>query len=154
MHIRRAEVGDIAGIFSVRTRVVDNHMTVSELAEIGVTPTSLPAMLEGAGCGWVAFEGASLVAFAMANAPQSTIFALFVLPAYENRGLGRRLMHEAEQWLCSQGCTQIWLETDANAQVRANGFYRHLGWQACERTEAGDRVFRKDLGRHTSAELA
>lgn len=145
MQIRRAEVGDIEGIFSVRTRVVENHMTHAELAEIGVTATALPAMLDGPGCGWVALDGASVVAFAMANAQQASIFALFVLPAYENRGLGRRLLHAAEQWLRAQGCLHLWLETDANDHVRAHGFYRHLGWRACEQTAAGERVFRKDL---------
>jgi GNAT superfamily N-acetyltransferase len=64
----------------------------------------------------------------MANALEATVFAMFVRPAFEGHGLGRILMKEAEQWLFAQGCTEIWLLTDANRHVRANGFYRHLGW--------------------------
>lgn len=37
-------------------------------------------------------------------------------------------MAEAEQWLFARGCAQIWLETDSDRAVRANGFYLHLGW--------------------------
>jgi GNAT superfamily N-acetyltransferase len=53
---------------------------------------------------------------------------MFVRPGYEGQGLGRVLMHEAEDWLYSCGCEQIWLLTGSEEGLRASGFYRHLGW--------------------------
>lgn len=128
MKIRHALPADIPAVFEVRTGVRENHMSMAELAEIGVTPDTLSGMLEGDGCGWVAEEEGRVLAFAMADAADATVFALFVRDGCEGRGLGRLLMAEAEQWLFARGCAQIWLETDSDRAVRANGFYRHLGW--------------------------
>jgi len=86
-------------------------------------------MLDGEGRGWVAEENGRIVAFSMADAAQATIFAMFVQPGYEGKGLGRALMDEAERWLFARGCDEIWLLTDRNPRVRANGFYQHLGWR-------------------------
>lgn len=128
MKIRLALPADIPAVFEVRTGVRENHMSMAELAVIGVTPDTLSGMLEGDGRGWVAEEEGRVLAFAMADAADATVFALFVRDGCEGRGLGRLLMAEAEQWLFARGCAQIWLETDSDRAVRANGFYRHLGW--------------------------
>lgn len=128
MTIRIATPADVAGMFEVRTQVRENHMSFAELAELGITPQSLPAMLSGSGRGWVACDEGRVVAFAMADASDATLFALFVHRSHEGKGLGRQLMQAAEIWLGAQGCRKIWLLTDADTRVRANGFYRHLGW--------------------------
>lgn len=126
--IRAADANDIPGIFEVRTSVRDNHMTLTELAAEGITPEALPEMLSGAGRGWVAEIAGEIAAFTMADAEEATVFALFVRPAHEGRGLGRRLLAEAERWLAAEGLAEVWLVTDRDRSVRANGFYRYLGW--------------------------
>jgi GNAT superfamily N-acetyltransferase len=128
MSLRLATPADIPAIFKVRTSVRENHMSLEELATLDITPETLPDMLQGSGRGWVVEAEAQIVAFAMVNASEATVFALFVLPDYEGQGIGKRLMHAAEHWLFEQGCTQVWLLTDSHREVRANGFYRHLGW--------------------------
>lgn len=128
MTIRIATPEDVPGMFEVRTQVRENHMSLAELAQLGITPDSLPAMLIGSGRGWVASEEGKVVAFAMADASEATVFAMFVHQSHEGKGLGRQLMQAAECWLEAQGCSEIWLLTDADPHVRANGFYRHLGW--------------------------
>lgn len=128
-HLRRALPVDIPALFKVRTSVRENHLSMEALTQLNITSETLPSMLEGAGRGWVMEFNRKIVTFAMANATEKTIFALFVLPEHEGKGLGRWLMKQAEQWLLSQGCQAIWLLTDRNPQVRANGFYRQLGWQ-------------------------
>ncbi|HSG40598.1 MAG TPA: GNAT family N-acetyltransferase, partial [Thermoanaerobaculia bacterium] len=60
---------------------------------------------------------------------EGSIFAMFVRPGYEGRGLGRALMREAEAWLFVEGWEEIWLLTGSDPALRANGFYRHLGWR-------------------------
>lgn len=145
MKIRVATSSDVADMFRIRISVNENKMTMAELAAYGVTPESLPGMLSGGGQGWVAEHDSKLVAFAMAEASDATIFALFVEPTYEGKGIGRRLMAEAEQWLTVMGCTQAWLETDRDIDLRANGFYRHLGWVENNKQKDGQTKFIKNL---------
>jgi GNAT superfamily N-acetyltransferase len=57
------------------------------------------------------------------------IWALFVLPAWEKRGIGKQLLREAVQWLWSEGARVIWLTTDPH--TRAEEFYRRQGWTQC-----------------------
>ncbi|MDV6208091.1 GNAT family N-acetyltransferase [Rhodococcus erythropolis] len=127
--IRLADAADVPDIFDVRTSVRDNHMTIEELAEEGITPDALPGMLDGSGRGWVAEVDGRVVAFAMVDADEATVFALFVRPEFEGQGLGKILLEVAEAWLVEQGLREIWLVTDKDLTVRANGFYRHLGWR-------------------------
>lgn len=143
MNIRIAEHPDIPSLFEVRTSVRENHMSMAELADIGVTPETLAGMLLGDGRGWVAEENGVVLAFAMADAVEATVFAMFVRPEHGGRGLGRKLMAEAEQWLFSKGCEEIWLVTDSSRAVRANGFYRHLGWKDAGVQDDGQTLFKK-----------
>jgi GNAT superfamily N-acetyltransferase len=146
MTIRLATAADVPEIFAIRTSVRENHLSMEQLAELGITLETVPAMLENDGRGWVAEEGGELVAFAMADAAERTVFAMFVRPGYEGRGLGRALMREAEDWLFARECDEIWLLTDAHPAVRANGFYRHLGWHDCGIQEDGQVLFKKWRG--------
>lgn len=145
MKIRIATPDDVDGMFEVRTNVRENHMSPSELAALGITPDTLPDMLNGHGRGWVACDEGQVVAFAMANSIESTIFAMFVRQSHEGMGLGRSLMQAAETWLRDEGCNEVWLLTDANTEVRANGFYRHLGWMEEDIQDDGDVRFKKCL---------
>ena len=125
MQIRIAVPADVPCMFDVRTSVAENHMSVEALARVGITPDSVTAMLSGDGRAWVAEEDGKIVAFSMADASDATVFAMFVHPGHEGKGLGRALMTEAEQWLFSQDCDEIWLLTAG----LATGFYQHLGWR-------------------------
>ncbi|WP_434662314.1 GNAT family N-acetyltransferase [Aeromonas sp. NJAU223] len=145
MTIRIATPADVAGMFEVRTQVRENHLSLAELAELGITPQSLPAMLCGSRCGWVACDESRVVAFAMADAGEATLFALFVRQSHEGKGLGRQLMQAAEHWLAAQGCREVWLLTDADRAVRTNGFYRHLGWRDDGIQDDGQVRFTKPL---------
>lgn len=145
MQIRLANPADVPAMFRVRMSVNENKMTLDELKAIGVTPESLPEMLIGQGRGWVAELDGEVTAFAMADAEQATIFALFVEPEVEGRGIGRRLMNAAEKWLAEMGCREVWLETDSNTAVRANGFYRYTGWTESQLQPDGQVKFIKRL---------
>jgi len=119
-------------------------MSVEALARVGITPDSVTAMLSGNGRAWVAEEDGRIVAFSMADACEATVFAMFVQPGHEGKGLGRRLMTEAEQWLFSQNCDEIWLLTAG----RARGFYQHLGWRNEGIQEDGQTRYTKRRPRH------
>ncbi|PTU72598.1 GNAT family N-acetyltransferase [Chromobacterium haemolyticum] len=141
--MRVADANDVDALFIIRTSVKDNHLSIAEMAEMGITHETLPSMLNGPGRGWVAECDGKAVAFAMADVEDATVFAMFVLPEYEGMGVGRLLMGEAEAWLFDNGCKEIWLSTDSDQQVRSNGFYRHLGWLASGTLEDGQTKFIK-----------
>lgn len=67
-------------------------------------------------------------------------FAAFVLPKYEGRGLGRRLVRLAEQELFKHH-EVAWLETDKNS--RAAEFYRRQGWIEKENVSESDIILEK-----------
>jgi GNAT superfamily N-acetyltransferase len=128
-HVRVATEEDVEALFAIRTGVRENHQSREELAAIGVTPESVAEMLRTTSRAWLAEVEGEPAAFAMADAERGTVFAMFVRPGREGRGLGRALMREAEGWLFERGWSEIWLTTGSDPAIRANGFYRHLGWQ-------------------------
>lgn len=125
IEIRLAEARDVAGIFHVRTSAGENMLTRAELADLGITEESITDMIEAAPCAWVAVEGDEVVGFSMIDPDEGSLFAAFVLPSHEGRGLGRRLVEAAERQLFIDHPV-IWLETGRD--TRAAGFYRLLGW--------------------------
>lgn len=128
MNIRVAQRGDIETLFEIRTRVIENHQSREEIADLGITPESVAEMLEMDCCAWIAEIEGLPIGFSIANVTEKTIFGVFVLPSFEDRGAGRAVMQAAEQWLGSKGVEEIWLVTGDDSNLRAYGFYLHLGW--------------------------
>lgn len=128
MKIREAQLEDIETLFNIRTSVIENHQSREELATLGITAETVAEMLQTDCRAWIAEIDEQPIAFSMANAAEKTIFAMFVLPSFESRGAGRALMQQAEQWLWVQGVEEIWLLTGNDSNLRAYGFYLHLGW--------------------------
>ncbi len=133
--IRVATPADIDAIFDIRTSVRENHLSHEQLAEMGITPDAIQLAMQQAPCVWVAEVQGVAVGFAMADIDDGCVFAAFIRPEFEGRGLGRKLMEQAEA-LLFQHHRQIWLET-AQAS-RASGFYQRLGWVEVEQLAHGD----------------
>ena len=128
MRIRRATIEDVETLFEVRTSVKENYESRTELASKGITPRSVAKMLSEEACAWIAELDGVPVAFSMAKGDERTIFAVFVRPEHEAKGLGRAVLAEAEKWLWSGGADEIWLTTGAEPNIRAHGFYERCGW--------------------------
>jgi GNAT superfamily N-acetyltransferase len=122
---RLALPSDIKGIFDVRTSVKENHLSREEMERMGITESVVTNMIEKRRCAWVAEEDGKVTGFSMILPEEACLFAAFVLPKYEGRGLGRILVGLAEQEIFKHH-EVAWLETDKNS--RAAGFYRRLGW--------------------------
>jgi len=133
--IRAATQDDVDTLFNIRTRVVQNHLSVEQMAQLGITPQVLADSIREAPCAWVAEVDGVAAGFSMADVEDGCVFAAFIRPEFEGHGLGRRLMAQAEA-LLFQHHQQIWLET-AEAS-RANGFYQRLGWRVVEQLPQGD----------------
>ena len=122
---RLALSSDIEGIFDVRTSVKENHLSREEMEQVGITESSVIDMIEKSRCAWVAVDEGKVIGFSMIIVDEGSLFAAFVLPEYEGRGVGRRLVVLAEQELFKHH-EIAWLETDKNS--RAAKFYMQLGW--------------------------
>ena len=128
MLIRIANPDDVPELFIVRTSVKESLLTIEEMVSIGITHTSLASMIKsGSARAWCAESDGRIVGFSMATLNDREIFALFVLPEYENRGYGSALLEKAVTWLAQAGDDSIWLIVEPG--VRAFSFYKKRGWR-------------------------
>jgi GNAT superfamily N-acetyltransferase len=136
MIVRDARPEHIAGIYRVRLAVRENVMPEAIVVRDGWTPERVADCFRPGRRGWVVEEAGEVVAFSIADSEAHSIWALFVLPGFGGRGLGRALLDAAVAWLWSEGVERIWLDTDP--QSRAAGFYARLGWRSTGRTAKGE----------------
>lgn len=125
IYTREAQPSDIVSIFDVRTSVKENHLSREEMQQMGITESVVADMIEESCCTWVATVDDKVIGFSMILPDEGCLFAAFVMPEYEGKGIGRRLVKLAEQELFKYH-EMAWLETDQNS--RAMQFYIHLGW--------------------------
>ncbi|THD40325.1 N-acetyltransferase (plasmid) [Pantoea sp. SGAir0430] len=112
-------------MFHVRISVIENHLSREEMRRIGITENVVADLIEKSRCAWVATDDEKIIGFSMILPDEGCLFAAFVLPEYEGRGIGRRLVELAENELFRHH-EIAWLETDK--QSRAAKFYIQLGW--------------------------
>ena len=103
-------------------------MTLEELQRLGIDPQSVTESLGQSTKGWLCEDSGRVVAFSMADRATAEFLVIAVLPEYERRGIGGKLMDLAEEWLAASGCKRAWLTTDVDTSLRAYGFYRKRGW--------------------------
>jgi GNAT superfamily N-acetyltransferase len=119
---RRAVSADIPAMSRIRLSVTEN--VLSDPARI--TGRMYEDFLEKSGRGWVAERAGEIVAFCYADKDNASIWALFVRPGEEGRGLGRSLLKGAVDWLFEIGHERVHLSTGAG--TRADRFYAAQGW--------------------------
>jgi GNAT superfamily N-acetyltransferase len=118
----------------VRMAARENRLTSSAINERHYVPA-----LEESGRGWVADDNGIVLGFAVGNRLTGNIWALFVDPAYEGRGLGRSLHDTMVTWLFDQGLTRLWLGTEPG--TRAQKFYESLGWSFVSLLPGGEALY-------------
>jgi GNAT superfamily N-acetyltransferase len=136
--LRQATRADIAGIQRVRHAVRENRLSSRVISDVEVQHA-----IEITGRGWVIAVDDEIVAFAIGNARDGNIWALFVDPRSEGRGYGRRLHDRMVDWLKSRGLRRLWLTTEPG--TRAQRFYERAGWRDCGVTATGERRFELEV---------
>ena len=131
MNLRLATDDDIAQIQRIRASVRENRL--SDPAR--VQDHHVRAMLRS-GRGWVCEGDGRITGFAIVDLERKSIWALFVDPDYERRGVGRQLHDAAVDWLFEAGVGRIWLTTDPD--TRAEHFYQSAGWERVGASENGE----------------
>lgn len=122
IRLRQACSADIPAMSAIRLSVREN--VLSDPAR--VTLQMYEDYLERDGRGWVAEIDGAVAAFCYADRRRGSIWALFVDPACEGRGLARRLLAQAVAWLFALGHARITLGTAPG--TRADRFYAAQGW--------------------------
>lgn len=122
MIIREAKIDDIKQIQIVRNSVTENTLSNPNL----VTDQDCEEFITARGKGWVCEIDNQIVGFAIADLKENNIWALFLNPKFEKKGIGQILHKTMLDWYFSQTKNNIWLGTAFN--TRAEKFYRKAGW--------------------------
>ncbi|WP_368881613.1 N-acetyltransferase family protein [Shewanella algae] len=132
INIRTARLSDIPAMMSLRLNVSENR-----LQDPGrITHACYLGYLSGRRRSWVAETDTQLLGFTCADRDDARIWALFIAQEAEGKGIGKALLQQAVDWLHAGGCSKLQLRTEPG--TRAEGFYRHLGWQSLGLTEDGE----------------
>lgn len=122
MIIREAEIGDIKQIQIVRNSVTENTLSNPDL----VKDADCEAFITVRGKGWVCEMDDQIVGFAIVDLKENNIWALFIDPKFEKKGIGQQLQKVMLDWYFTQTKANVWLGTAFN--TRAEKFYRKAGW--------------------------
>lgn len=132
--VREAVEADIPAVMELRLAVRENR-----LFDPGqVTAEDCLAYVRR-GHMWVWDEDGAILGFSASTCETGWIWALFVRPDHEARGIGRALFAVACDALTGAGHGTLHLTTDPG--TRAERFYRAAGWRAAGRTPDGELIF-------------
>jgi GNAT superfamily N-acetyltransferase len=137
--LRLATPSDIPRIFEIRHSVRENRLTDPS----AVTEAAAARFITN-GALWVWDEAGGLVTgFSGSDRRDGSIWALFVAPGHEGKGIGRALLKAACDALRERGHQAAVLSTEPGS--RAERHYRADGWTAIGTNPNGELIFQKPL---------
>jgi GNAT superfamily N-acetyltransferase len=137
---RKAIHDDIPRIMEIRHGVHENRLR----DPTSVTADDCAAFIDRAEM-WVWVEDGRIQGFSAGDPRDGSIWALFVDPANESRGIGRALLALACETVRVAGFDTATLSTEPG--TRADRFYRLNGWVETGRSARGEVAFRQQLRR-------
>jgi GNAT superfamily N-acetyltransferase len=137
-HIRRARLDERDRISEIRFAVKENQLGDPSR----VTDADYVWFTDNPGI-WVWEEDGEILGFSAADTRDGTIWALFIDPCHEGRGIGRALFKAACDVLRQAGHRTALLTTDPG--TRADRFYQAAGWTALGTSISGELIFRSTL---------
>ena len=147
IRIRTATEADIPAMHEIRCAVRENRLA----DPASVQPGDYAPFLGERGRGWVAELDDRVVGFAIGDRVEGNVWALFVAPGFETRGVGRGLHDRMIAWLFAAGLDSVWLGTEPG--TRAAAFYAAAGWVLTGSRPNGEVRFEMSregwLARHT-----
>ncbi len=132
MNIRTATVKDIPALSHVRLSVKENIINNPLL----VTESDYVKYLTTNGKGWLCEIDNAVTGFAIIDTADNNIWALFVHPDYDKKGIGRKLHDNMLDWFFGQCNDDLWLST--SPETRAEQFYTKAGWRATGITKSDE----------------
>lgn len=138
---REAKVVDVEGIQIVRRSVIENVLTTPEL----VTDEICLDYMVNRGKAWVCENAKRIIGFSIVDLSNNSVWALFVDPDFEKKGIGSTLHKLMLNWYFNQTNESICLGTDPD--TRAELFYRNAGWSEVGRLDNGEIKFEMSFDR-------
>ena len=142
LSFRRATPEDVPACLVLRGLTRQNAIPVERLAAMGITEESWAADVRSDALpGFVCCDDDTLVGYCFGDKASGEVVVLALLPAYEDRGIGRRLLDRVVEHLAEAGHARLFLGCAADPATRSHGFYRHLGWTSTGTFDgAGDEI--------------
>ncbi|HEY0066496.1 MAG TPA: GNAT family N-acetyltransferase [Flavisolibacter sp.] len=137
MIYREATTNDIEQMHRVRMAVKENVLSNPAL----VTHQDYVNYLTTIGKGWLCESGGEVLGFAIVGTEEKNVWALFVSPEAEGKGIGKTLHNTLLDWYFSHHTEPLWLTTSPG--TRAEEFYRRCGWTEVGRQANGEVKFEK-----------
>jgi GNAT superfamily N-acetyltransferase len=142
LSFRPARPEDVPACLVLRGMTRENAIPAERLAAMGITERSWSDDVRSDRLpGYVCCDDGAIVGYCFGDKPSGEVVVLALLPAYEERGIGRRLLALVIEHLAALGHRRLFLGCSADPQTRSHGFYRHLGWVSTGTFDrAGDEV--------------
>ena len=123
MNFRQAIPEDIPQIQIVRNSVKENQLSNPNL----IPDELVEEFITKRGKGFVCEIDDKIVGFSIVDFVENNVWALFLLPEFEGKGIGKKLHQLMLDEYFSKTKETIWLSTEANS--RAEIFYKKQGWK-------------------------
>ena len=123
MNFRQATTEDIPQIQIVRNSVKENQLSNPNL----IPDDLVEEFITKRGKGFVCEIDDKIVGFSIVDFVENNVWALFLLPEFEGKGIGKKLHQLMLDEYFSKTKETIWLSTEANS--RAENFYKKQGWK-------------------------
>ena len=123
MNFRQAIPEDIPQIQIVRNSVKENQLSNPNL----IPDELVEEFITKRGKGFVCEIDDKIVGFSIVDFVENNVWALFLLPEFEGKRIGKKLHQLMLDEYFSKTKETIWLSTEANS--RAEIFYKKQGWK-------------------------
>ena len=123
MNFRQAIPEDIPQIQIVRNSVKENQLSKPNL----ISDDLVEEFITKRGKGIVCEIDDKIVGFSIVDFVENNVWALFLLPDFEGKRIGKKLHQLMLDEYFSKTKETIWLSTEANS--RAEIFYKKQGWK-------------------------
>lgn len=123
MNYRKATIEDISQIQIVRNSVKENQLSNPNL----ISNEMVEEFITKRGKGFVCEIDDKIVGFSIVDFVKNNVWALFILPEFEGKGIGEKLHQLILNEYFNKTKETIWLSTEPNS--RAENFYLKQGWK-------------------------
>ena len=123
MNFRQAIPEDIPQIQIVRNSVKENQLSNPNL----IPDDLVEEFITKRGKGFVCEIDDKIVGFSIVDFVENNVWALFLLPDFEGKRIGKKLHQLMLDEYFSKTKETIWLSTEPNS--RAETFYKKQGWK-------------------------
>src|SRR4051794_30436775 len=130
---REATIEDTPQLYTIRISMKENMLPDPSI----ITKEDYANFLIIRERGWLCEIENAVVGFSIIDMKEKNIWALFVHPDHEGKGVGKQLQQLMLNWYFDSNDETIWLGTSPG--TRAENFYRESGW--------------KDVGRRANGEI-